>query len=543
MATFVAPLLISPRSTEDNIFRLRKSSRWSRTQVPSVNIAGIRANKLCMRSSDEIAQAPHVIRNARAVVVGGGPVGTVAAAMLWFRGVKDVTLIEKVADFKSLNPSTSYSLGVYPRGTKALSVVPGLVDLVGNNGAPFINLVRITVEGTTKTFPFPPPLTSVRYYIRDILLRKLKTFLLNSTTVSTRYGSNLKSISYKNEEIELEIETEGKVEKISSDLVIAADGQNSVVTSSLQTANTPIIRSSHGKGKDVHNSASVGLKVKSIVLNPDELANFGLADEDIGTSLIILDSAASGKSTKERVKLRIFPTPRDQIDEFGGLLGVMINSPDSVLWSVESVNEFYALLQRNFPAVNMHKLIAPHHVETFLSTNPVVFPSIMRMDSLTAFVGDKSGVIIIGDAAHSFPPDTGLGLNSGFEDVAKLAYTIDGLTESSTIHDLLADYESRNHDETSALVYIARVAAPFQYGNAPIRRKIHSAYGIVRSLLAQQFPFLFALPLNMQALGLRSYTDMVQRDRLSARIVFFVAFVAFVGYGFYAYDQFQTYFL
>lgn len=496
-----------------------------------------------MSSPEEIAQVPHSVRKARVVVVGGGPVGTVAAAMLWYRGVKDVTLIEKVADFNSLNPSSSYSLGVYPRGTKALCVVPGLDELVGNNGAPFLNLVRITVEGGTKTFPFPPPLTSVRYYIRDILLRKLKTFLLDRTSVLTRYGSNVKSISYKNEGIELEIETDGKTENISSNLVIAADGQNSIVTSSLRNANTSAVISSHGEGKIVHTSASVGLKVKSIVLNPDELRNFGLADEDIGTSLIILDSAASGKSAKEKVKLRIFPTPRDQIDEFGGLLGVMINSPDSVLWSVESEDEFYDLLQCNFPAVNIRKLIASHHVETFLNTSPVVFPSIVRMDSLTAFVGDKSGVIIMGDAAHSFPPDTGLGLNSGFEDVAKLANTIDGLTESSTIHDLLADYESRNHDETSALVYIARVAAPFQYGNAPIRRKIHSAYGIVRSLLAQQFPFLFALPLNMQALGLRSYTDMVRRDRLSSRIVFFIASVALIGYGIYAYDQFQTYFL
>lgn len=496
-----------------------------------------------MSSADNIAQAPLSVRESRAVVVGGGPVGSVAAAMLWFRGVRDVVLLEKVADFKTLNPSSSYALGLYPRGVKALRVVPELDELIGKNGAPLLNLIRVTANKGLKSFPFPPPLTSVRYYVREILLCKLKNFLADHTSVSTRYGAKVKSISYSRDGIELEIDLNGTVEKISSNLVIAADGRESIIASSLQNASDSIVYSKHGLGSNEKYSASVGLKMKSVVVNPDELRRIGVTDEDFGTSLVILDSVRSKKTSKEKVKLKIFPSLPEHVDAFGGLLGVMVNSDDSILWSIRTADEFYAYFQDNFPTVNVRELIHPSHVDNFLHTSPSVFPSVMRVNSITADVGLQSGVILLGDAAHSFPPDTGLGLNSGFEDVAKLAKALDSLSETSTVHDVLADYELRNNEETSALVYIARVAAPFQHGNAPIRRKIHSGYGIVRSLLAEQFPYFFALPLNMQALGLRPYSDMVERDRWSARIVFFIAFVALVGYAFYGYDQFQTYFL
>lgn len=488
--------------------------------------------------SVEAKRAPFSVRESRVVVVGGGPVGTVAACMLWSRGVRDVTLLEKVRDFDTLNPSKSYSLGVFPRGLKALEVVPGLKETVASNGATPRQIIRLGKEGTTKSFPFQPPFTSIRYFAREKLLGCLKAFLLERTMVSSRFGSKLMAVRYEKDGIELDIETDGKTETLLCDLLVAADGKNSRVVSSLRDADSSIVKSRRGFGAEERYSSSVGLKVKSLILNPSVFKRAGITEEDIASSLVVLDSAVSSRPVKGRVKLGTLPTPTGQIESAGGLLGVMVNPENSMLWSVRTVDEFYSLLERNFPVLDIRELMPKDRVESFLRTKPGEFPPITRVNSLTAKIASRRGVVVMGDAAHSFPPDSGLGVNSGFEDVAKLAFALDSLSDQSTVCDVLSEYERLNDDEISALVHIARVASPFQYGNAPFRRKVLMAYNFFRALLAKEFPLWFKMPLMMQVLSLEPYTVIVEGDRTSRRIIslfsiaFFVAVFALSGYVF-----------
>lgn len=474
---------------------------------------------MCSTPSNQPKRAPRSIREARVVVVGGGPVGTVAACMLWFRDVKKVTLIEKVADFQSLNPFRSYALGLYPRGLKALETVPGLSETISAAGNPLRKIIKLDTKGKPKAVNLPASFNSVLYFLRDNLLGRLKSFILNNTSVATKYGTKVIDIRYETTGIELDIETDGAMETLFCDLLIAADGRNSIVVTSLKEAAPSIVQSKRGFDSDERMSAAVGLNVKSIVLDPSEIKKTGITDEDIGSSLLSLESAVSSQPVKERVKLGMFPTSKDQISFLGGVLGVMVNPEHSLLWSIKTVDEFYNLLQRNFPSLDVRKLARRDRVETFLQTKPGSFPPITRVDSLTATVGSNFGVIVLGDAAHSFPPDTGLGVNSGFEDVAHLAEALDGVLEDSSIHDVLTEYERLNNEETSALVYIARVASPYQYGNAPLRQKLQRINSVIRILLSKLFPFLFAPPLNTQVLTLRPFSEMVQGDRRSIRII------------------------
>jgi kynurenine 3-monooxygenase len=69
-----------------------------------------------------------------------------------------------------------------------------------------------------------------------------------------------------------------------------------------------------------------------------------------------------------------------------------------------------------------------------------------------------SGVLLLGDAVHSFPPDIGQGVNAALEDVfvfhQVLAELEDDLSRS------LPRYEAVRSPDVDAVVRLAQVAAP-----------------------------------------------------------------------------------
>lgn len=542
MATFLPPAGCATRAhTLNHHWRAATLPRKKTSPPPPLARSPFRQTPLCTtHPSNPPRPAPRSVRDARVVVVGGGPVGTVAATMLWLHGVSDVTLVERGSGGAEAEAGRSWGVSVYPRGIDALRVVPGLDEAIVDQGAQLVNLVRVTKHGAVKLFPFPPPLTTVQYFLVHDLRDRLAHFMRQRTRVHARYRATVAAVRCTADGIELDVESDGRVETLAADLVIGADGRESTVVSALRGARSSSVKSRRGFGVREQNSASVGLKVKSLLLNPDQLRQSGVADEHLSNSIISFDSALSDKPVTERVKLRTFPTRAQVVESCGGLVGAIVNRADSEVWAVRTAEELYALLERNFPSLNVRKLVLPAAADAFVAADAATFPPVGRVDSLTGRVG-SAGVVIVGDAAHSFPPDTGLGLSSGLEDVARLAASFAAVGDGATIHDVLDDYDARGEGETDALVYIARVAAPFQHGNAPVRRFIHSTYGIVRSLLAQQFPALFALPLNMQALGLTPYSEMVRRDRQTARLVFILAAAALAAGVYYAYDQIDTY--
>jgi len=87
-----------------------------------------------------------------------------------------------------------------------------------------------------------------------------------------------------------------------------------------------------------------------------------------------------------------------------------------------------------------------------------------------------SGVVLVGDALHSYPPDIGQGVNSGLCDVVELGKSLESVnlsidredfSKKQTLGDALKKFEVNRMKETKALIRLARFGAPYQY-NQPM---------------------------------------------------------------------------
>lgn len=106
-----------------------------------------------------------------------------------------------------------------------------------------------------------------------------------------------------------------------------------------------------------------------------------------------------------------------------------------------------------------------------------------------------TGVVLVGDALHSFPPDLGLGVNvamcdalvlgEAFEDAAASCITEAGTSKPSISFVLraLKSYQEKNSRETRALIALARCGAPFQYPQLTMKRKFQKVLWSLNILL------------------------------------------------------------
>jgi kynurenine 3-monooxygenase len=88
-----------------------------------------------------------------------------------------------------------------------------------------------------------------------------------------------------------------------------------------------------------------------------------------------------------------------------------------------------------------------------------------------------SGVALVGDSIHAFPPDIGQGVNAGLMDVVCLDRALSGLhpetgkeitdttkaTKTTTMEANLERYQKHHAPEIAALIRLARFGAPYQY--------------------------------------------------------------------------------
>jgi hypothetical protein len=78
--------------------------------------------------------------------------------------------------------------------------------------------------------------------------------------------------------------------------------------------------------------------------------------------------------------------------------------------------------------------------------------------------------VLLGDAAHGFPPDLGLGVNSALEDVRLLGQEMNASNDN--IAAATARYERSRLPDSRALVRMVKNIFPYQYNQVPWRLKL-----------------------------------------------------------------------
>lgn len=126
----------------------------------------------------------------------------------------------------------------------------------------------------------------------------------------------------------------------------------------------------------------------------------------------------------------------------------VIRLPNHDIWKIRDGNELREWFSKAFPRLDFTTeppLINQEEFDRFASTEGLTLPPVQYSPELhVASPTGEAAVIIMGDAAHTFPPDLGEGVNSGLEDVFALD---EALSQNEKIGDMAMAYATKRKPE------------------------------------------------------------------------------------------------
>ena len=323
---------------------------------------------------------PHV------AIIGSGLGGSFLALVLAKKGIH-VDIYERFTKSQTTaqNSNRSYSLTLYGYGIKLLkeqglwkNIVPNLIQLNGS---------YTQLANNSKPIYTPIKNEKDTYYCisRAQLLRILVEKINTNPRIKMHYGVNIISIDKYNRTMNIENQKTKKISTIKPEVIIGADGANSIVRSYLQQGQ----ESTHSQmyAQWTYKQFPISKKwVATLQLDPKSaytwsrnnacVAAFPNKDETF-SALLILPKGTGGFTT--------------------------LNSRTAVFKHIE--NEFPMLLPMALDISNaiLHN---PEGSYVTIHTNPWYY---------------KDFIAIIGDAAHGFYPFMGQGASAAFGDGILLA--------------------------------------------------------------------------------------------------------------------------
>lgn len=453
----------------------------------------------------DASSLPQSLRNEHAIVVGGGPCGSFAAMLLDQRGIR-TTLIESDADFLDVNLSKSYTLGIFGRGLIAAKAIPELIKYITPFSVPsnMSAFAQVHADGSIRQPSRTKRERGMLLFMRFRLLHVLKSFVRERTGVRAIYGVRVRDIDFHDDgSITLHAETQdGVVEQLNSRLVLACDGKNSIVLKHLRAAHDnrdpsqAAVHSARGLPEYSARNSAVGTRLKTVLMDERVLDTLDVVSDPDNRAIVQLKGLAKGRPANQVFQLSLWPMLQRDKDVCGGILAISSRGPDHALWKLKTVEEAFQMFETNFPQIDVRAYISEKEMQKFVEARPVSFPEIARPLSLAATVGDdaRGGVVLLGDAAHCFPPTIGMGVNSGFEDAVELMRVIDGADDTAQIGELVTRYDWDRNEDTWGLMKLAQYALPYAMGDDRLRVKLSYLRFPIKMKLASWFPNVFYPP-------------------------------------------------
>ncbi|PXF49388.1 hypothetical protein BWQ96_00704 [Gracilariopsis chorda] len=282
--------------------------------------AGTRAPIPSVPHLPEVPQpAPSVVRNTTPIVIGGGPCGALAAAVLHFRGIPCI-LVERQSEEPPLNVSRTYPLILVQRARKFLPGFPHLSEVLATEMKPVNMSKLIVVKESGRRITLPIDLTPSdgepdQLGLRQGFVRALRKYIVDHcSSVTTMYDTELIALDIEKDGFQVHLSTKGtdgtnsEVKKLRTKLVLACDGKNSVAVKHLRNlASNGSVRSSQGFEDWEKNNVSSLMSRKTIVLNDLFCNEFYAQDFENQPWGVILQGAIKGK---DAFRLDSVPPPR-----------------------------------------------------------------------------------------------------------------------------------------------------------------------------------------------------------------------------------------
>lgn len=456
------------------------------------------------------------------LIIGGGPAGFATALMLAKRGWQNITILEKrpTADYYEADKAFNYLID--GRGQKFTDYI-GITEQLAKNGVASTDfyLTKLTPDGNRKTIKLPivDPDRKPAYWItRKTFVNLLYQEIEQNWQDSIKVILNAKCVEInkslnqdKFEEIKAIITIEnGETIKFKPFLLIGCDGINSIVRNTLKTWDS----SSPSKFEMKYfPSPSAELKYKILSLPP----KFPLDEkgDEPTTSEMAYAVRSAFKDRQNSISLGLLPVKNpDEVRSAN-----IITKPNHNIWELKSGEEMHDFLTKSFPQLPINKIVSSQEAQRFAETKGGEFPIPQYCEGFYSKLSNEAFIVLLGDAIHSFPPDLGQGVNSALEDVCTLKDVLE--KSDNNFAEALPLYESLRLPDTKALIRLMQVGYPWQYNQAPIRKKLWNVNFLLRLSLSKVLPFLITPPAFFMIQNHQlSYQEILIKAERTTRILY-----------------------
>ena len=405
-----------------------------------------------------------------AVISGAGPSGLAAAIKLHQLGWAEIYLVEQREALGSFDRGKAFNYQLDGRGQKMLADIGIDEETVQTYGVANLKSVFTTYDPTgnprTLTIPFVLEDKQTAYWItRNALLEMLSVRLeaINGDgRIKLRFGHKFQAIAdVDGRKVARISDADGNETDIEASLIIGCDGLNSNVRHCL--TQEPTLKAEYYTMVAKPSPSSL-LLYKVICLPPTIAIN--------GDSVEVTDNlksyifSSTYKAFDEKLALFSLPVARENEQRTANII-----LPDShKLWRIDDPEEFRAYLEQGFPQLDLDQVFPPNEIKDFLSRRPGKFPEPQYSPKVYAKIKaaqNEIDCVLIGDAAHSFPPDLGLGVNAALEDVYLFGQSMEA--QPQDVEQAATHYETKRLPEARALVRLVRTVFPYQYNHVPWR--------------------------------------------------------------------------
>ena len=412
----------------------------------------------------------NMFSNRTALISGAGPSGIAAAIKLHQMGWAKIWLIEKENSLTTVNPRKAFNYQLDGRGQIMLADIGLGEDVIKQFGVANLE-TKFTAYGPdgnpkTLTIPFVLKDKQTAYWITraaliDMMLSHLETINLDKR-IELLTGHSFDNISNDDNQIIAKISNEaGEVQTLQADLILGCDGLNSKVRDALM--NHPDLTSEkYSMIADPSPSSSLLYKVIKLPANIKVNGNHVEVTDNLRSYIF----SSNYKAFNQKLSLFSLPVARKTEQRTANII-----LPDThELWKIDSKHAFKAYLKTGFPQLDIDEVFPDGVMNGFLEYRPGKFPDPQYCPHIHARLGDaeaQTNFILIGDAAHSFPPDLGLGVNSALQDVFEFSQFLENSLDD--IKAACKSYETARLPEAKALVRLVKTVFPYQYNHVPWR--------------------------------------------------------------------------
>ena len=479
-----------------------------------------------------VARAASPRAHREACVVGAGPAGLSAAvALARSRRFDRVVVVERLALPAAFDPTRGFVYSLDARGRAALDATVGLED-----GSPVAAALAeravMTAEELPITIAEPDGRVTdrsvavkadgnVQYWMpRQDLLHALLGAAKTQEGVELRRGWEASvAIGDGGATVTLSPSGVGGIGSragvtLRPALLVGADGYRSRVKSALEAWD-----GSERFGLQSLPSPAAGLRYKVLTLPAD----LRLGDEArVAEKGRLVSIRGANKGSKKALRLGLLPVAPGMTVRTANV----ITNPDHELWTeVHDAESFYEYFQRVFPQVDWRMTVPEEEAASFAASSGGTFPEPQRTPCLGASLSEDgaTAAVLVGDAAHAFPPDIGQGVNSALEDVELLAEQLDATSSGSgaSLGDAVEAYSAARGPDVEALVRLVATSYPWQYSQSALGSFLWTLNFALRTVLNALLPKVFSphsFILTQQMAG-RPYTQIWRRAQETTKRV------------------------